>query len=77
MLDEKLNNLLQMEVRVATANLLLEAFITVTCIWAINIHIELFEKDGLFPWIIGGCTAAAIFLYFAATAWYRRKHLLD
>ncbi|MED6134127.1 hypothetical protein PIB30_034442 [Stylosanthes scabra] len=77
MLHEKENKLLQMAVRVGTATVIMEAFVTVMGILNINIHIELFDKHGLFPWIIGGGVASSIFLYVSAILWYRHKHLLD
>ncbi|XP_057734715.1 magnesium transporter MRS2-3 [Arachis stenosperma] len=77
MLKEKQDKLLQMAVRVGTANVIAEAFITVVGIFTINIHIDLFQKHALLPWIAGGCVASSIFLYVFAIVWYRHKHLLD
>lgn len=78
MLDDKQNNLLRMGVMLATANIILNAFLLVTGIFSMNIHIELFDtgvKELL--WVIGGCSAAGICLYVAAIAWYKHKRLLE
>ncbi|KAL2324295.1 hypothetical protein Fmac_023353 [Flemingia macrophylla] len=76
-LDEKQNRLLQMGVKLSTSKVLLHAFICVTAIFSMNIHIELFDTG--MPQFLATCfggTAACIFLYVVAISWYKHKGLL-
>ncbi|XP_057424754.1 magnesium transporter MRS2-3-like isoform X2 [Lotus japonicus] len=77
-LDDKQNRILETGVKVGTASVLLNAFIVVTGVLGMNIHIKLFET-GLpqFLSVVFGCTAACIFLYVVAMAWYKHKRLLE
>ncbi|XP_061355634.1 magnesium transporter MRS2-3-like [Gastrolobium bilobum] len=77
-LDDKQNRLLQMAVKLGTADVLLNAFIGVTGIFGMNIHIELYDT-GL-PQFLGtifGCTAVCLFLFMVSIAWYKRRRLLE
>ncbi|XP_019198376.1 PREDICTED: magnesium transporter MRS2-3-like isoform X2 [Ipomoea nil] len=81
MLDDKQNHLLQVGVTLNTATLVVNAFVVVSGIFGMNITIELFnpELSGMteFMLTIGGGTAACIFVYVAAIAWYKHRRLLD
>ncbi|XP_027365843.1 magnesium transporter MRS2-3-like isoform X2 [Abrus precatorius] len=77
-LDDKQNRLLQMGVKLGTANILLNAFICVTGLFSMNIHIDLYDTG--MPQFLGtifGCTVACIFLYVVAIIWYKCKRLLE
>lgn len=81
MLDDKQNHLLQMGVMLTTATVVVSAFVALTGLFGMNIHIELFEPskagDPQFLWTVGGGTAGCVFLYIAAIAWCKQKRLLE
>nr|KYP75258.1 hypothetical protein KK1_007966 [Cajanus cajan] len=77
-LDEKQNRLLQIGVKFSTSKVLLSAFICVTAIFSINIHIDLFDTG--MPQFLATCfggTAACIFIYFVAITWFKHQGLVD
>lgn len=68
---EKQNRLLQVGVKLCTASVLLNALICVTGVFAMNIHIKLFDTG--MPQFLGtifGGIAACIFLYLVTGFWY-------
>ncbi|GMH16419.1 hypothetical protein Nepgr_018260 [Nepenthes gracilis] len=81
MLDDKQNHLLQMGVMLTTATLLLSAFVVVTGVFGMNIHIDLFndQETGMqkFLWTVGGCSTGCTLLYLIAIAWCKHKRLLE
>ncbi|KAJ1397281.1 magnesium transporter 2 [Sesbania bispinosa] len=77
-LDDKQNQILQTGVKVGTASVLVNAFVVVTGVFGMNIHIELFDSGmPQFLGVIFGCTASCIFLYIVAMIWYNYKRLLE
>ncbi|KFK40012.1 hypothetical protein AALP_AA3G318600 [Arabis alpina] len=81
MLDDKQNHLLQMGVKLATATLVLNAFIAVAGVFGMNIHINLFVEDksdpARFVWTVIGGSLGCIFLYVCAIGWCKHKQLLQ
>ncbi|TKY51049.1 Magnesium transporter MRS2-3 [Spatholobus suberectus] len=73
-----LNKLSRLRVKLSTASVLLNAFICVTAVFGMNIHIGLFDTG--MPQFLGtifGGTVACIFLYVVAIIWYKCKDLVD
>ncbi|XP_051136370.1 magnesium transporter MRS2-3-like [Andrographis paniculata] len=85
MLDDKQNHLLQMGVMLTTATLVVSAFVALTGVFGMNIHIDLFSDDPKdqpmhmrqFLWTTGGGTIGCVIMYIAAIAWYKHKKLLQ
>lgn len=79
MLDDKQNHLLQMGVMLTTATLVISAFIVVTGVFGMNIHIPLFQFGGTrqFLGVICGSAAICIVLYFTVIGWCKYKHLIE
>lgn len=79
MLDDKQNHLLQMGVMLTTATLAISAFIVVTGVFGMNIHIPLFDFGGesQFLWVVLGTGTICVVLYFAVIGWCKYKHLIE
>ncbi|BBN04882.1 magnesium transporter [Marchantia polymorpha subsp. ruderalis] len=81
MLDDKQNHLLQMGVLLTTATLVVSAFIVVTGIFGMNIHIDLFEADNdhsrEFLFVVVGSFIGCVTLYTVAIAWCKYKRLIE
>ncbi|XP_051113418.1 magnesium transporter MRS2-3-like [Andrographis paniculata] len=85
MLDDKQNHLLQMGVMLTTATLVASAFVALTGVFGMNIHIHLFSDDARdlplrmrqFLWTTVGGTIGCVVMYIVAIAWYKHKKLLQ
>lgn len=77
-LDDKQNRILQTGVRIGTASVLLNAFVAVTGVFGMNIHVGIYDTGiSQFLATIFGCTAACAILYVVAMAWYKHKRILE
>ncbi|CDP20394.1 unnamed protein product [Coffea canephora] len=80
MLDDKLNNLMEMVIKLMTATVALTCFMIVDAVLAINIHIDLFNDteppNKSFLWMICAGSFGTICIYIIAMWLYRYKGLL-
>ncbi|XP_071933535.1 magnesium transporter MRS2-3-like [Coffea arabica] len=80
MLDDKLNNMMEMVIKLMTATVALTCFMIVDSVLAINIHIDLFNDNEppnkSFLWMICAGSFGTICIYIIAMWLYRYKGLL-
>ena len=80
MLDDKLNNMMEMVIKLMTATVALTCFMIVDAVLAINIHIDLFNDteppNKSFLWMICAGSFGTICIYIIAMWLYRYKGLL-
>ncbi|KAG6468812.1 magnesium transporter MRS2-F-like isoform X1 [Zingiber officinale] len=78
MLDDKQNHLLQMGVILSMATILITVGILVTGIFAINIHIPLYDSPYItFEETVGALVGGSIILFIIAIWWGRRSGILQ
>ncbi|KAJ8765366.1 hypothetical protein K2173_012063 [Erythroxylum novogranatense] len=77
MLDDKQNQLLQMEVTLGIVNLILNAGIAAVGVFGMNIHISLFDTTPTQFWeTVAGICLACLALYVFSIAWTKKQNLL-
>eukprot|EP00850_Spirogloea_muscicola_P006236 SM000029S10531 [mRNA] locus=s29:647963:650499:- [translate_table: standard] len=81
MLDDKQNHLLQMNVLLTTATLVITMFVVITGIFGMNIHISLFDDKpsnyNVFYYVCFGSATGAVCIFLAVVWYCKYKRLIE
>eukprot|EP00850_Spirogloea_muscicola_P010476 SM000062S19862 [mRNA] locus=s62:14894:16868:- [translate_table: standard] len=81
MLDDKQNHLLQMNVLLTTATLVITMFVVITGIFGMNIHIGLFDDKpsnyNVFYYVCFGSATGAVCIFLAVVWYCKYKRLIE